>query len=640
MCQIRIGLVLTVITFCLFTSQASAQISGIINSYAKVSGIAGTQLQIENVLLASGVNIQQAFGAGQKVLILQMKGAQIRTANNPAFGQLLDYQNAGNFETATVVSLAGSSAPYTLELDNLNRSYDVNGYVQIVSIPQYNSVVVNGTLTASPWDASLGRGGVLILEVANNLQLNADVDVSGLGFEGGIPNAIALASCNNNISYVTPEDDPYLGQKHAQKGEGVADLADNGIAGMNYARGALLNAGGGGNSHNGGGGGGANFSTGGDAGLGWLSGAACEGVDSANGVGGYALDYTLALNKIFLGGGGGGGQQNNNRASRGGNGGGLVIIKTKNLRTNCANSYGIYARGEDAPDNTGNDGAGGGGAGGTILLDVEQYQLPCAITLSADGGQGGDVNTTNVHGGGGGGGIGPILLNQSPPAELNMVSNPGNPGADCNNTCPPTGKAGEPSPTGIPYLLGWSLDNNTDFLPIRLAYFQAEVEDKRVKLTWTTLSEINTSHFEIEKSQDLSEIQVIGQISAIGSSNRRQDYIYWDQSPSEEWVYYRLKSVDKDGSKQYSAWVSIQAKSLVNYEIFPNPAVHQITIRAHESKPTPITLRVLDAQNRVCLEEHFQQTSTIDVDNLPQGIFYLQIISQQGTYAEKILIER
>ncbi|NJO00963.1 MAG: hypothetical protein HC880_04040 [Bacteroidia bacterium] len=157
-------------------------------------------------------------------------------------------------------------------------------------------------------------------------------------------------SCNNSQTYVSPELDVAANHHHARKGEAIADYADNGIPGQNYARGAMANGGGGGNSHNGGGGGGANFSRGGNGGYGWSSGEACTGINQAHGLGGYSLDYSLASNKIFMGGAGGAGQQNNNHSSRGGNGGGIILIRAAVLVSECGGpAISITANGENAP---------------------------------------------------------------------------------------------------------------------------------------------------------------------------------------------------------------------------------------------------------------------------------------------------
>ena len=108
-----------------------------------------------------------------------MKGAVIDSSNTAAFGTVTDYKNAGNYEFNYVKSKAGN----IIELKNiLTRQYDIPlGKVQLVRVPYYENVNVASTLTCLPWDGS--KGGVLVLNVQDSINLNVDIDVCGKGFK-------------------------------------------------------------------------------------------------------------------------------------------------------------------------------------------------------------------------------------------------------------------------------------------------------------------------------------------------------------------------------------------------------------------------------------------------------------------------
>ena len=44
-----------------------------------------------------------SFSVGDRVLIIQMKGAEINTSNSIAFGSVVDYRNCGNYEFANIL---------------------------------------------------------------------------------------------------------------------------------------------------------------------------------------------------------------------------------------------------------------------------------------------------------------------------------------------------------------------------------------------------------------------------------------------------------------------------------------------------------------------------------------------------------
>ncbi|GAB4396990.1 MAG: hypothetical protein OHK0053_12380 [Microscillaceae bacterium] len=619
-------------------SSVNAQISGIINSYGRITAQTGSTLTVDNLSLSPTSSLNDAFGIGKKVLIIQMKGATINTSNTASFGEITNFNQAGNYEFTEVTSLAGSGPVYTLTLQALNRSYDIAGAVQLVSVPQYDDVEVAGTLTARAWNPTLGTGGILALEVSGVLTISGNIDVSGLGFRGGQPNATNQASCNNSTTFVSPDLDTIAGrnQRHAQKGEGIADYAQNGISGQNLGRGAIANGGGGGNSHNGGGGGGSNLSQGGNGGVGWLGGGACSGLNSASGIGASSLFYDTIENRLFLGGGGGGGQQNNSHGSRGGHGGGILLIRANTLRTLAAAPvYGLLANGENAPDNTGNDGAGGGGAGGVLFLEVNNFELNTTLQARANGGNGGDVNTGNQHGGGGGGGIGAILVKNAPlPGNADFTSTPGQNGNDCF-TCTNTGLPGGNN-SGVVVLSGWQAVGLTTTLPIRLISFEAQLSEEDVLLSWATLTESNTDFFVIERTQDFLDFQILGPVAAAGESATRQDYAYTDGEPRPGLTYYRLKSVDKDGTFSYSEWASVQVVGIL--QIYPNPAREILKIRMDgENVSKKITL--YGADGRIYFTQQATQALDIPVEHLPRGLYVVRIQAAGLDQRAKIVLQ-
>lgn len=398
--------------FLLFVLPLSAQnISGIVNQYSPVTAVNCNEVQVTQPGL---------FAAGDRVLLIQMQGATVATANTSSFGSVTSYGDAGHYEFANVVNVVGNAV--LLQFAVVNSYTPVTGRVQLIRVPQYTSPVVTAQLTCMPWNGTIG--GVLVMEVSGTLTLNADIDVSGCGFRGGTQCTNPDGSCGSGYSdFFYPVSSGF----GAQKGEGIA-VPQNGLDG---GRGAWSNGGGGGNKHNSGGGGGSNFSAGGGGGF---QANFCPST-AVGGVGGYALSNTG--NVVFMGGGGGCSDNNNQVGTTGQNGGGIVIIKAAAV---SPNSHTIYANGISCgiiPNFIG-DGAGGGGAGGSILLSIGTYNS--SIGVQANGGDGGDQNTTygSCFGPGGGGGVGVVWFSQAAlPGNVSVFTTPGAAGVDLyiNSQC-------------------------------------------------------------------------------------------------------------------------------------------------------------------------------------------------------------
>ena len=156
------------------------------------------------------------FNVGDTVLMIQMKGAEIDSTNTASFGNITNYKNAGNYEFNYVKSKTGN----IIELRNkLLRQYDLPaGKVQLVRVPYYYTADFGtSVLTCLPWDGS--KGGVLALNVRDDLNMHANIDISAKGFRGGRPVQNANYICNVDSFYVVNNNGAYA----AAKGEGIVN---------------------------------------------------------------------------------------------------------------------------------------------------------------------------------------------------------------------------------------------------------------------------------------------------------------------------------------------------------------------------------------------------------------------------------
>lgn len=401
---------LLLFSFFLVLIQGHSQIGGVINNYQPVTGIACNSVTVHNT---------NGFSSGDVVLMIQMKGATIDLTNAPVFGNVLNYNDCGNFELQTISSITGNTIFFKY---TILKNYSLSGLVQIVRVPQYTNVSVTSTLTCKPWDGS--SGGIVSLVVLNNLTLNSNIDASGKGFRGGSLCSNPDGMCGAGYTdYYYPVSTGY----GAEKGEGINSAL---AVTMNGGRGPSANGGGGGNKHNSGGGGGGNYSAGG---FGGDQASSCP-ASSVGGVGGNGLDY--GLSKIYMGGGGGCSDNNDNVGTPGANGGGIIIIIANTITGNGRYCLANGGNVTSLANNIG-DGAGGGGGGGTILMDVKNYTG--TLNIHANGGNGGDQNANYnaCFGPGGGGGCGVIEFATGVlPGNINAITAEGKAGSDVNATSP------------------------------------------------------------------------------------------------------------------------------------------------------------------------------------------------------------
>jgi hypothetical protein len=367
---------------------------------------------------------------GDLVLVMQMQdGANMSTTNSASYGTP-GSTTAGQYEYAAVTSVVNSADGSTFTLSKLLTNIyttvaGANQNFQVIRVPQYSVLTIDGTATGTAWNSTTKTGGVLALDVVGTTTFTtgSGLSMNAKGFSGG--GGISYAGAGNDATNLSTDYATFttLGA-HGAKGEGIAGtphyyyngtaVVDNQVEGYPTGDnniGAPANGGGGAqdfapatNMGNSGGGGGAN------AGVGGLGGYGYNTTSSTGNraIGGRTFGGT-AMALIMGGGGGAGSTSTTNTAvnSSGGIGGGIIILRT-NTTSGTAT---IQANGGDAASvgSLSNQGGGGGGAGGSVLV-LATATGSSSITAFTNGGNGSSVNTTPGAasygpGGGGSGGV-------------------------------------------------------------------------------------------------------------------------------------------------------------------------------------------------------------------------------------------
>lgn len=606
-------------SFCSFSQ--TTNISGVVNSYYKVT---------EAIPGADSIRLTNTFGInpGDRVLIIQMKGASINTSSSTsaAFGDTTALNNAGNYEVATICAVRDDYV--YLVHDLLNNYSPSTGKVQLVKFGEYVNATVTDTLRASPWSDFIGTGGVIALHVEGDLTLNRPITANQNGFTGGAYFMSSITCTNFLSAYAyTATMAPGGTQNGAFKGECVADVP----VGQNGGRGAVANGGGGGNNHNNGGGGGSNLVNGGLGG-GNYSSTGCTA--NFRGIGGKALSSWTGR-KIFLGGGGGAGHNNNGVLiepviSRGGNGGGIIIIHADRI---IGNGHMISANGETGSPAQA-DGSGGGGGAGTIIMDViTSYEN---VTIQANGGAGGysndGGNIRRCYGAGGGGSGGAIYFNGSNPsgAGVNVLVNGGSGGvksgsdAACNAEVP--GLAGTTGVivTGYTYRRSMVLaEYCSTVLPVRLTFFKATIVEKKVTLQWNITHPEGVAAFEVQKMNTNNEWV---SFASVTGNDLQKDYTITDVNTLPGYNSYRLKVIEKSNAVFYSLIRRVYIESENDqFTIYPNPARNKIFIKADYNGFIDIRLLDITGKSVLLKRSRLNILGEVDLPSLPAGVYVLHI---------------
>ncbi|HET8859582.1 T9SS type A sorting domain-containing protein [Marivirga sp.] len=113
-------------------------------------------------------------------------------------------------------------------------------------------------------------------------------------------------------------------------------------------------------------------------------------------------------------------------------------------------------------------------------------------------------------------------------------------------------------------------------LPISLMSFTVKCKaENLVAINWSTASEINNQHFEIQQSSDGVEWKTVKTVPAAGNSSTAINYSVDYTNTLSGINYYRLKQVDFDGRSKLFSIVAANCTSNKNLSVliaYPNPS--------------------------------------------------------------------
>lgn len=181
-------------------------------------------------------------------------------------------------------------------------------------------------------------------------------------------------------------------------------------------------------------------------------------------------------------------------------------------------------------------------------------------------------------------------------------------------------------------------------LPVELSDFKAMPEGRYNKISWTTDTELNTDYFELERRIQGGGWKLIERIDAAGYSESTKSYSCLDEFPVAE-NYYRLKSVDIDGSFEYSELIYLDRKDLniLLSNIYINQISNNLIIRFNTDLSTEKTsIKLFDVNGRTIyklIDTPLKESGEfmIDMNNYPAGVYFISVYVNDSRQIEKVI---
>lgn len=206
---------------------------------------------------------------------------------------------------------------------------------------------------------------------------------------------------------------------------------------------------------------------------------------------------------------------------------------------------------------------------------------------------------------------------------------------------------GEPRSGFLPTIGCYEFDSTT--LPVELSSFSALVSNRDVTLSWTTLTELNNSGFDVQrKPASSTSWESIGFVNGNGTSNTPHNYEFVDRSLETGRYNYRLKQTDFNGNFEYLNLTSEVAVGVpAHYNLsqnYPNPFNPSTSINFDLPVDGKVSIKLFDMAGREVatlineLKTAGYYTLRFDASNFSSGVYFYRLTSGDFVSTKKMML--
>lgn len=175
-----------------------------------------------------------------------------------------------------------------------------------------------------------------------------------------------------------------------------------------------------------------------------------------------------------------------------------------------------------------------------------------------------------------------------------------------------------------PFTLG--IPFNTP-LPLEILDFKGHEENGAAVLAWTAVDEAGTDYYELEKSTDGRNFQVLTKVQP--QHQAISNYSITDNKFQQD-SYYRIRKVSR-GTGSYHSKIVFLRKGMTAGEarLYPNPVTQNLHVTVPANKAYQV--QIFDVAGRlVWSKEAVEDTAIVDVSGFAAGSYHVKIAAKEG----------
>ncbi len=181
-------------------------------------------------------------------------------------------------------------------------------------------------------------------------------------------------------------------------------------------------------------------------------------------------------------------------------------------------------------------------------------------------------------------------------------------------------------------------------VPIELVLFSGEVQEEGNQLFWITATETNVDYFNLYRSTDGVNFEEIAALDARGNTNFTSTYEHLDKNAPMGTSYYKLESVDNDGSTDQSDVITLYRgdNGFQIMSLSPVPVVNYMDVSYNHVAKESLVANVYDVNGRLLQQTKIESQAgmnsfKVDMSSYAAGAYILEIAGDNSKVSRKFV---
>ncbi len=173
---------------------------------------------------------------------------------------------------------------------------------------------------------------------------------------------------------------------------------------------------------------------------------------------------------------------------------------------------------------------------------------------------------------------------------------------------------------------------NASVLPVKLVYFQGNMNDNKILLQWAVAENESSGRFEVEKSYGGKSFTTSGLV--IPTTKTGSENYSFTETVSSDKIYYRLKMYNKKEEVEFSKILAFQIgniNSTNTIKIINNPVSDKLTMSFSSTNNNPVEIKIYDLSGRLQMNQKMNVYQGSNLVSLP-----LSSAITSGVYAVEV----